>query len=52
MSQQKANELLKKHNISADEVRERKASLHHLRNIVHAEKLSFDVFRELVKMRR
>lgn len=52
MPQQKAKELLQKHNISVDEVRDRKTSLHHLRKIVHAENLPFDVFRELVKMRR
>lgn len=52
MPQQKAKEVLQKHNISVDDVRSRKTSLHHLRNLVHAENLPFDVFRELVKMRR
>lgn len=52
MPQQKAQDLLRKHNLSADEIRERKTSLHHLRNIVRAENLPFDVFRELVKLRR
>lgn len=52
MPQQKAKEVLQKNNLSPDDVRERKASLHHLRNLVHAENLPFDVFRELVKMRR
>lgn len=52
MHQHKAQELLSKHNISVDEVRERKTSLHHLRHIVRAENLPFDVFRELVKLRR
>jgi hypothetical protein len=52
MPQQKAHELLRKHNIPMEHVAERKTSLHHLRKIVHAEELPFDVFRELVKMRR
>jgi hypothetical protein len=52
MSQQKAREVLQKHNISTDDVRERKASLHHLRNLVHAENLPFEVFREVVTLRR
>ena len=52
MPENKAQELLRKHNISLDEVRERHTSLHHLRRIVHAEQLPFDVFKALVKMRR
>lgn len=52
MSENRAQELLRKHNISLDEVRERQTSLHHLRRIVHADQLPFDVFKALVKMRR
>jgi hypothetical protein len=52
MADQKAHELLRKHNISLEDVRERKTTLHHLRKIVHAEELPFDVFKALVKLRR
>lgn len=52
MHEQKAHELLRKHNISVNDVKERRTSLHHLRNIVHAEELPFDVFKALVKLRR
>jgi hypothetical protein len=52
MSEIKANELLRKHNISVDDVKERRTSLHHLRHIVHSEQLPFDVFKALVKLRR
>lgn len=52
MSEHKAHELLRKHSISLDAVKDRRMSLHHLRNIVHAEELPFDVFKALVKMRR
>jgi hypothetical protein len=52
MPEKKATELLRKHNVSIDDVKERRASLHHLRHIVHAENLPFDVFKALVKMRR
>ena len=52
MSENRAQELLRKHNISLEEVRERRTSLHHLRQIVHSEQLPFDVFKALVKMRR
>lgn len=52
MSEQKAHELLRKHNITLDDVKERRTSLHHLRHIVHAEQLPFDVFKALVKLRR
>ena len=52
MSENKAQDLLRKHNISLEEVRERRTSLHHLRKIVHGEQLPFDVFKALVKMRR
>jgi len=52
MSDQKAHDLLRKHNISVDDVKERRATLHHLRRIVHAEELPFDVFKAIVKLRR
>ena len=52
MADQKAHELMRKHNISLEDVKERRTSLHHLRNIVHSEQLPFDVFKALVKMRR
>ena len=52
MSEHKAHEILKKHNISVDDVKERRTTLHHLRHIVHSEQLPFDVFKTLVKMRR
>ena len=38
--------------MSVDDVKDRRTSLHHLRHIVHAEQLPFDVFKALVKMRR
>jgi hypothetical protein len=50
--EQKAHDLLKKHNIDLDDVKNRRTSLHHLRNIVRHEELPFDVFKTLVKMRR
>ena len=52
MPENKAQEVLRKHNISLEEVREGRTSLHHLRQIVHNEKLPFDVFKALVKLRR
>ena len=52
MSEKRAHELLRKHNISVQDVKERKTSLHHLRNIVHSERLPFDVFKALVDLRR
>jgi len=52
MSEHKAHELLRKHNITVADVKERRTSLHHLRNIVHAEQLPFDVFKALVDLRR
>lgn len=51
MSEQKAHEILKKHNIDPMDVKERRTSLHHLRHIVKSEELPFDVFKALVKMR-
>jgi hypothetical protein len=52
MPQNQANELLRKHNINVEDVKDRRTSLHHLRHIVHSEQLPFDVFKALVKMRR
>ena len=52
MPEQKAHELLRKHDIHVNDVKERRMTLHHLRKIVHAEELPFDVFKALVKMRR
>ena len=52
MPEKTAHELRRKHNISLEEVQERKTTLHHLRQIVHTEQLPFDVFKTLVKMRR
>lgn len=52
MSDQKAHELMRKHNLSLEDLKERRTSLHHLRQIVHSEQLPFDVFKALVKMRR
>ena len=52
MPDQKAHDLLRKHNLSIADVQERRATLHHLRHIVHAEQLPFDVFKALVKLRR
>jgi len=50
--EQKAQDLLRKHNLTPDDVKDRKTSLHHLRHIVRSEELPFDVFKTLVKMRR
>jgi hypothetical protein len=33
-------------------VKDRRTTLHHLRNIVHSEQLPFDVFKALVDLRR
>lgn len=52
MAEQKAQELLRKHNIALEDVKERRMSLRHLRHIVHSEQMSFDVFKALVKLRR
>ena len=52
MHEKKANDLLRKHNISLEDVQQRRTSLHHLRHIVHNEQLPFDVFKALVKLRR
>lgn len=52
MPEQKAHEILRKHNVSIDDVKERRTSLGHLRRLVHAEQLPFDVFKALVRLRR
>jgi arsenate reductase-like glutaredoxin family protein len=52
MPERKAMELLRKHNIDPTEVQERRATLHHLRRLVREEELPFDVFREIVRLRR
>lgn len=52
MPHNQAHELLRKHNISVEELKERRQSLHHLRHMVKSEDLPFDVFRELVKLRK
>jgi hypothetical protein len=52
MAEQKAQELLRRHNIALEDVTERRMSLHHLRRVVHSEQLPFDVFKALVKLRR
>ncbi|MDX1583637.1 MAG: hypothetical protein R3338_08560 [Thermoanaerobaculia bacterium] len=52
MAEQKTRELMARHNISIDDLRERKHTLHHLRTVVRGENLPFDVFRSLVTHRR
>lgn len=52
MHDQKAHELMRRHNLSLEDLKERRTSLHHLRQIVHSEQLPFDVFKALVKLRR
>ena len=51
MAHKKAMELLGKHGVHVNDVKERKTSLHHLRKMVREENLPFDVFRELVRLR-
>ena len=51
MPENRAHELLRKHNITVDDVKQRRATLHHLRNVVHSEQLPFDVFKAIVKLR-
>lgn len=51
MPEIKAHEVLRKHNIAIEDVKERRTTLHHLRQIVRSEELPFDVFKSLVKMR-
>ena len=52
MAEKTARELMHRHNITTDDIRTRKTTMHHLRQIVRSEDLPFDVFRELVKHRR
>ena len=52
MAEKKAHELLNKHEIDAAHVADRRVRMHHLRNIVKSDNLPFDVFRELVKLRK
>lgn len=52
MAHNKAHELLRKHNIDVNDVREGKTSLQHLRHIVRSENLPFDVFQALVSLRK
>ena len=52
MPEQKAHELLRKHGLTVEDVKQRKTTLHHLRRIVHGEQLPFDVFKALVRLRR
>jgi hypothetical protein len=52
MPEKKAHDILRKHDINIEDVREGKTSLHHLRNIVRSEQLPFDVFQALVRLRR
>ena len=52
MAENTARELMSRHNITPDDIRDRKATMHHLRHLVRTEELGFDVFRELVKHRR
>jgi len=51
MPETKARDLMKKHKLSADDLKEGKPALSHLRKIVRDENLSFDVFRTLVRLR-
>ncbi|HVT44024.1 MAG TPA: hypothetical protein VMT00_06515 [Thermoanaerobaculia bacterium] len=52
MPEQRIKDVLKKHNLDVDDVRDRKTTLHHLRHIVRTENLPFDVFQTLVRLRR
>jgi hypothetical protein len=52
MAEKKAHELLSKHRIDVADVAAKRVGLHHLRNIVRSENLPYDVFRELVKLRK
>jgi uroporphyrinogen-III synthase len=52
MHEKKAAEVLRKHGISVDDIREQRTTLHHLRKLVRSENQGFDVFREIVKLRR
>ncbi|HVR42716.1 MAG TPA: hypothetical protein VMS56_04660 [Thermoanaerobaculia bacterium] len=52
MPEQKARELMRKHDIRLEDVQGAKPTLHHLRNVVRSENLPFEVFQALVRMRR
>lgn len=52
MAEQKTRELMARHNITIEDLRGRKHTLHHLRSIVRSDELPFDVFRTLVTHRR
>lgn len=52
MAEKKAHELLNKHRIDVADVAAKRVRLHHLRHIVKAENLPYDVFAELVKLRK
>lgn len=52
MAEIKAKELMRKHDIRLEDLREGKHTLHHLRNIVRTEEQPFEVFQALVRMRR
>ncbi len=52
MPEKKAHELLHKHKIEIADVADRKVSLRHLRQVVKSEDMPFDVFREIVKLRK
>jgi hypothetical protein len=52
MPEKKAHEILHKNQIELADVADRKVALRHLRQIVKTENLPFDVFRELVKLRK
>jgi hypothetical protein len=52
MAEQKVKELMRRHDIRLEDLREGKHTLHHLRTIVRSEELPFEVFQALVKLRR
>ena len=52
MAEKKAHELLNKHRIDVADVAARRVRLHHLRDIVKSENLPYDVFREMIKLRK
>lgn len=52
MPENKVKELMRKHDLRLEDMKEGKHRLHHLRSIVRSEELPFEVFQALVKMRR
>ena len=52
MAEKKAHELLNKHSIDIADVAARRVRLHHLRDIVKSENLPYDVFREMIRLRK